>query len=129
MSWKIECDSLDDEDIHCLAILGITLLNKCEKGPLKFIGIPRGGIKLALKMQELAGDENGRPIVIDDVLTTGRNVVEAMQLHSALTGLVIFARRPCPENVYALFQLNWFLDLPSSASYDEQACDALLDGW
>lgn len=111
LRWKIECDALDDEDIECLATICMDMIGILAIPSKNFIGVPRGGIRLANRLQDMAGDREGAPVVIDDVLTTGESVSKMMKEAGSNHAIVIFARTPCPYGVYALFQTNWFLDV------------------
>lgn len=125
LGWKIECDALDDGDVECIARIAFDLIQRLEIGVDNFIGVPRGGVRLADAMQALAGPRGQRKMVVDDVLTTGRSVAGWMAKEQTDLALVIFARRPCPSGVYALFQVNWLLDPPG----DHVASSSHGDGW
>jgi hypothetical protein len=102
--WKIECDALTQEDWETLA-----LVVAAYAGPFgRVVGVPRGGLALA-KALEAYTVPASPALVVDDVLTTGRSMLDLMQEISAkgasVKGWVVFARGPCPHGVQALFQM------------------------
>lgn len=102
-TWKIECDSLTDEDWETLAAM------IAEKQKFSHvIGVPRGGIKLAQALVKYCSPGKNYPrLVVDDVLTTGNSLKEVMSLEPVKpVGWVVFARGPLPEGVHALFQMG-----------------------
>ena len=122
LDWKIDCDCLSDEDIYTISMASHALLQRIGYPTSKFIGIPRGGVRLANKMQSLFGkDDDSPPLIIDDVLTTGTSMKEVMSQHHGSKGLVIFARSPVPIDVVALFSCNWF------ATHSDMS--KVTDGW
>ncbi len=104
--FKLECDSLTDGDIACLARLVRELI-----GPFKSVeGVPRGGLRLAAALQQYA-EREGSHVIADDVLTSGKSMEEARVAYQAShpnrasVGVVIFARGRCPLWVRAMFQI------------------------
>lgn len=101
--WKIDCDSLHDEDIEALAVV-------ISRRSLPFShveGVPRGGLRLAAALDRHTQPEIPTPrlLIVDDVLTTG----SSMEFHRAgrgAIGAVLFARGQVPPWVTALFTLN-----------------------
>lgn len=75
------------------------------------VGIPRGGLPLAIALQEHAR-ESGCLLIADDVLTTGASMREwrAKLWDQAgsrgIHGAVLFARGPYPEWITPLFTLT-----------------------
>ena len=103
-NWKIDCDALTDEDWKTLAVM---IVERC--GPFsRVVGVPRGGMALAEAMGPYVS-ERGPCLVVDDVLTTGKSILEKMaeQQRNVRMGWVVFARGPCPTGVKALFQMGW----------------------
>jgi orotate phosphoribosyltransferase len=102
--WKLECDSLTDEDIETLAWI------IADKGKFKRVfGIPNGGVRLADALQKYVSNE-GKNLIIDDVLTSGASMEEAKEKlgwHDAV-GIVIFARNRPPSWVRAIFEMTFF---------------------
>jgi orotate phosphoribosyltransferase len=97
--WKIDCDALTKEDWATLArmIYGIV-------PSFSFIeGVPSGGLALAEALQ-LYRSSVGELLIVDDVLTTGTSMEELRAGRDAI-GVVVFARRPCPPWIKALFQM------------------------
>ena len=74
LHWKIECDALSDSDWKCLAFM----ISEHEPRPLQAaIGIPRGGVKLGIYLNEYSTQNPKHPYLIcDDVLTTGGSMNE-----------------------------------------------------
>lgn len=128
LDWKIECDSLTDADIECLAKISLQMLRRLSVDADNFIGVPRGGVRLADAMQRLKGERGDKKLVVDDVLTTGSNMKRMMAAENADLGLVIFARRPCPIGIYYLFETNWYLDVEHGFLPNQQISDS-EDGW
>ena len=104
LDFKIECDSLTDEDIKTLSILIAKNFEFSE-----VIGIPSGGERLAKELEKYK-KKYGLILIVDDVLTTGKSMKEMSdKLYSEgkrnITGVVIFARGPCPWWVTPIFQM------------------------
>lgn len=74
LHWKIECDALSDSDWKCLA----RMISELEHRPFQAaIGIPRGGVKLGVYLNEYGtGDPKHPYLICDDVLTTGGSMNE-----------------------------------------------------
>lgn len=85
LAWKIECDALTDDDWECLAFL---ISQRCSFGSV--YGIPRGGVKLANALEKYCNPASRTRLVVDDVYTTGKSMVEAMEPDDI--GFVVFAR-------------------------------------
>lgn len=104
LSWKIECDTLTDEDWLCLAYIANSMVS-----PFSSVrGIPRGGLKLAKAMLQYVSP-TGPALIVDDVCTTGqsfRNFRDGMNYRDALNskGFVVFSRGEPPPWVTTLFQ-------------------------
>lgn len=98
-NFKIECDSLTEDDWDTLAYLGSRIVGNFSK----VYGIPTGGISFAKAMEKYASG-NGPCLIVDDVLTTGGSIIEGLE--EDCIGLVVFARGPCPSNVKAVFYMN-----------------------
>jgi len=98
--FKIECDSLTEADWDTLAYLGSRIVGNFSS----VYGIPRGGIPFAKAMEKYVGDM-GPHLIVDDVLTTGGNILEVLHNYKDSIGLVAFARgRAWP--VKAIFYMN-----------------------
>lgn len=101
--FKIDCDSLKDEDIDSLAAMVGPKLNF---GSVE--GVPEGGLRLAKALKPYA-TSYPFPLIVDDVLTTGKSMEEQRAGRHA-SGLVIFSRTfPCPQWIKPLFtQHTWW---------------------
>ena len=76
LNWKIECDALSEDDWKGIA----RMIMDYETRPFGSVeGIPRGGIPLANALQEYATE--GRPMIVDDVYTTGASFNEYCYEH------------------------------------------------
>ena len=104
LDWKINCDALSDEDIKCLAAVIAKRI-----GRFGFVyGIPSGGTRLAIALRAYADNKTMVGVIVDDVLTTGKSMLDAMKTKYRSKAMkvvcfVIFARGELPENVQALF--------------------------
>lgn len=104
LTFKIDCDALTDDDLKTVAARIATryIFNEVH-------GIPRGGMRLA-KALERYMTEQGSLLIVDDVLTTGTSMEAARTRLSTrrtdITGIVLFARGPCPEWVKPVFVLS-----------------------
>lgn len=96
--WKIECDALSKEDIQTIAFM---LSEKLQPFG-SVIGIPTGGLKLAIAMEKYI--TQGPLLIVDDVLTTG-NSMEQMRKEANAIGAVIFARNICPKWIIPLLTI------------------------
>jgi hypothetical protein len=99
--WKIECDSLTDEDWETIAEMireRITPYGHVE-------GMPRGGLKLASILNRWAVPGQGL-LLVDDVYTTGGSIERSRGDREA-RGVVVFARNPITQDwIEALFTLS-----------------------
>lgn len=100
LTWKIDCDGLNTEDIETLAKVGAELVSSFGR----VVGVPRGGLRLAGALQRYA--TSGPTLIVDDVLTTGRSMEEERAKHSGAIGLVIFARKEPPKWITPIFSLT-----------------------
>jgi len=89
LEWKIECDSLTDEDWNCLAKI---ISQRTRFGSV--YGIPSGGTKLALALEKYITPGHPLRLVVDDVYTTGKSMKEVMEGNDL--GFVVFARNRIP---------------------------------
>lgn len=111
LPWKIDCDSLNDEDIATLAsIIGY------RYGFKKVIGIPSGADRLASALEQYEDPELWSTLIVDDVMTTGASMEEARKKvgEKMVMGVVLFSRMPtedCPSWIKPLFQV-WDLEDP-----------------
>ena len=109
LAFKIECDSLDDDDWKCAA----GMIAKVVPPFGRVVGIPRGGLKLAEALDSHCTD-SPRLLIVDDVWTTGGSMREARESalvemgtsQSLIIGAVLFARGPSPYWVIPVFRLN-----------------------
>jgi orotate phosphoribosyltransferase len=104
--WKIDCDALGPGDLDTLA--------RMVANRFKFhntVGIPEGGLRFAqaLRYYCVRRDEQADTamLVVDDVMTTGNSMIQAMSAYGDSIGVVIFSRRRFGLiDVYPIFQLN-----------------------
>lgn len=113
-SWKIECDSLTDDDWATLAKMISQIVE-----PFDIVeGIPNGGLKLAVALQSYSTRGAFRHLLVDDVLTTGKSMnqrkMQITKLPNAdddiigerkVIGVVLFARGECPKWIRPLLQM------------------------
>ena len=108
LPFKINCDSLTNDDIGCIAEY---IATKCEFGVV--FGIIRGGIRLAEALEPYAVQEAPfNVLVVDDVLTTGQSMEQNKanlppQVHrNDVIGWVIFARTEPLEWINYVFKTS-----------------------
>lgn len=105
LDFKIECDTLSDEEIEIIAKIVAD-----HDVFSKVYSVPTGGDRLANALQKYCTPE-GDILVVDDVLTTGasmeakRREVQALHPDEVILGVVIFARDRCPIWIDAVFQM------------------------
>lgn len=114
LPFKIECDALTDEDIHCIAnvIASQTTFRAVYS-------VPTGGDRLGLALHPFQHpDDTNRIIIVDDVLSTGRSMESAkervnellknmgVEFEGEIIGWVIFARTKPPDWINAMFTLG-----------------------
>jgi len=117
-SWfKINCDSLSDDDIDFLAEYIITYIKPYLEEFDYVYGIPSGGVRLAASLNNklnLAFNQDSeleRILIADDVYTTGqsfileKNIIEKAG-NIVVGGVVIFARRQCWAWVYPILKFT-----------------------
>jgi len=91
LQWKINCDSLTDNDLNTLAYI------VSEKYTFyDVIGIPTGGNRLSKALLKYADKRTNTLLLVDDVLTTGNSMEEFRKelslKHGHIQGVVIFSR-------------------------------------
>jgi len=97
--FRIECDALTDGEIKTFAML------ISRRFQFKGVsGIPRGGSRIAIALEQFRDPKQSRWMIVDDVLTTGDSM-NRYRLTSSDIGVVLFARGPCPDWVHPVFQL------------------------
>ena len=113
--YKIERDSLTDEDLDTLAFIVANkaklMIGEDRTGIRQVHGVPRGGLRFAEAFQPYLDTKWGTlRLIVDDVLTTGRSMDEArLQTGwSDAIGVVIFARNAPPNWVKPIFTMQWF---------------------
>ena len=109
LKWKIECDALSDPEWFTISQMIMEITSPFKEA----IGIPRGGTKLGNLLNQYGTGKKEDPILlVDDVLTTGKSMVdyrEEMDIErwqkSCVLGWVVFARIKTPKWITALFQM------------------------
>ncbi len=108
LPFKINCDSLTNDDIDCIAKY---IASKCDFGVA--LGIVRGGIRLAENLEPYAvQDAPFNVLIVDDVLTTGQSMEQFRaklppQIHwDYVIGWVIFARTEPPKWINYMFKTS-----------------------
>ena len=100
-SWfRIECDVLTIEDWKTIAKLAVDIV-----GPFEIVESPNGSAR-AFKsaLWEYANARNGKLLIVDDVLTTGKSM-EKLRAGREAIGVVVFARGKTPSWVIPLFKM------------------------
>lgn len=88
--FKIECDDLTLNDIKTLAYL----ISKRFKF-FSVFGVPTGGLALAAELKQYcSNDLNDPTLIVDDVLTTGKSMIDFIRKSDIKNpfGVAIFAR-------------------------------------
>ena len=107
LSWKIECDALQDAEWFTISKMIMELSPPFRKA----VGIPRGGVKLGNLLDAHGTGKKEDPIcIVDDVLTTGESMIEFKRIKQwrepkKYIGWVVFARTAPPDWVNVLFQM------------------------
>ena len=109
LKWKIECDALSDPEWFTISQMIMEITSPFKEA----IGIPRGGTKLGNLLNQYGTGKKEDPILlVDDVLTTGKSMIdyrEEMDIErwqkSCALGWVVFARIKTPKWITALFQM------------------------
>ncbi len=102
--YKIDCSGFSDEDWATIARLIAERIPNFSS----VVGVPTGGTKLALALKQYISSDTGAvPLVVDDVLTTGKSVLREMEkLGRTAMAAVVFTRGgKLPEKVFALFPM------------------------
>jgi hypothetical protein len=106
LHWKIEMDALDEAEWKCIA----RMIMEYQTEPFQAaIGIPRGGLKLSVYLNDYSTQNNNDPyLIVDDVLTTGGSMEEFKKEYfdkNKVFGWVVFSRQRPPDWVRTLFQM------------------------
>ena len=106
LHWKIEMDALDEAEWKCIA----RMIMEYQTEPFQAaIGIPRGGLKLSVYLNDYSTQNNNDPyLIVDDVLTTGGSMEEFKKDYfdkKKVFGWVVFSRLKPPDWVRTLFQM------------------------
>jgi adenine/guanine phosphoribosyltransferase-like PRPP-binding protein len=107
-NYKIECDSLTDDDWYGLSMIAKEILPSQLTSNLKdIIGIPKGGLPFAKACKEVftINEDNKYFLIVDDVYTTGNSFKPYAKAYGI--GLVAFARKRIKSDwIYPIFELN-----------------------
>ena len=107
LSWKIECDALQDAEWFTISKMIMELSPPFSKA----VGIPRGGVKLGDLLNIHGIGKRTDPIcIVDDVITTGESMNDFRRTKhwrepTEYIGWVVFARTTPPDWVNVLFQM------------------------
>ena len=106
LHWKIEMDALDEAEWKCIA----RMIMEYQTEPFQSaIGIPRGGLKLSVYLNDYSTQNNNDPyLIVDDVLTTGGSMEEFKKEYfdnKKVFGWVVFGRQKSSDWVRTLFQM------------------------
>ena len=107
LSWKIECDALQDGEWFTLSKMIMEISPPFSKA----VGIPRGGVKLGDLLNIHGTGKRTDPIcIVDDVITTGESMNDFKRTKhwrepTEYIGWVVFARTTPPDWVNVLFQM------------------------
>ena len=107
LSWKIECDALQDGEWFTLSKMIMELSPPFSKA----VGIPRGGVKLGDLLNIHGTGKRTDPIcIVDDVITTGESMNDFRRTKhwrepTEYIGWVVFAGTTPPDWVNVLFQM------------------------
>ena len=97
-NFKIECDSLTDDDIETLAMIA------AQRSPhfREVVGVPTGGLRFAKALEKYIVPDTKSILIADDVMTTGNSMWEMKKKvaadnpcnsgHLLIQGVVIFSR-------------------------------------
>lgn len=108
LPWKVDCDMIKDGDIKTYAAMIATKFHF-----QKVYFVPTGGKRLADALQEYIKPD-GKVLIVDDVLTTGKSMEEARNalLEKGLKaddieGVVLVSRTSIIHDwIYPIFTLN-----------------------
>ena len=97
LDYKIECETLTEDDWHCIAQAARKILPRYGT----VYSVPTGGDLLTLRLFAHRDKRSKTPLVVDDVWTTGASMFNTVRQHKLddWIGFVAFARGPLPTNV------------------------------
>ena len=106
MSWKTECDGINESEWSALA----KMIMEYQTEPFsRVVGIPRGGLPLQWAMEKYVTKGDYPWLVVDDVYTTGTSFREFCTSKDTMWAYkwAVFARKPIPQSdgVNALFTM------------------------
>lgn len=103
LPWKLDLENLRDEDWEAIAEIIAWKFAFCS-----VYGVPKGGVRLAQALDKHVTP--GYPVlIVDDVLTTGRSMIEAKAAlgnPQGAIGVVVAARGRCPDWVWPILQVS-----------------------
>lgn len=103
-NWKLDCDALTDDDLETIAYLIAERVHPFGH----VVGIPSGGLRLAVALEPYRDVECQTTLLVDDVITTGASFARAIveTEGSFFIGAAIFNRGTCPNWVMSLFTMT-----------------------
>ncbi len=96
--WKIDCNTLLQEDCDALALMAVEFLKPFGRVE----GVPTGGVLFAKALEKYK--TKGGLLIAEDVITTG-NSMEKYRNNREAQGIVVFNRGEIPSWAFALFTM------------------------
>lgn len=104
LRYKIECDTLTDDDLECIAYIIAS-----ETSFSSVVGVPTGGCRLAEALRPYSIAFSQYTLLVDDVMTTGASMEEMKTTLSSdidednIDGWVIFSETDNPYWIRSVF--------------------------
>lgn len=102
LNWDIDCNALTGKDISALA----TIIGEIFTFT-RVIGVKPTGIKFAKELEKHCR-RIGSTLIADSVFIDGAVMEEIRKsIEGPVIGVVIFARRPCPNWIFPIFTVEF----------------------